>query len=64
MNEQDFLKSISTDKVLIDLERYEDLIVTETILSQIKSIVEKNKEYYGLSDKETQFIKLLLGVEK
>jgi hypothetical protein len=64
MTEQEFINSLSTDKVLIDLDRYEDLIVTEVILSRIKSIIEKSEEKYGLSSEETKLIKILLGVEK
>ena len=64
MTEQEFIKSLSTDKVFIDIDRYEDLIATETILNRIASVVEKSESKFGLTREESEIIEVLLGVKK
>ena len=64
MTEQEFIKSLSADKVLIDLDTYEDLIAASTKLDTIFKIVTRNKNDFGLTREETELIKLLLGAEK
>lgn len=63
MTEQEFLKTLDTECVLISLEKYESLLADATILTLVKRAIENGRNEFGLSCQTVKTLETLLDVK-
>ncbi len=63
MTKQEFLNSISTECVVVDIEKYEKMVSDITILTLVRQLIESDKCAFGLSSETAKALKTILRIK-